>query len=145
MWHFRREALVRYQEITPMKPIIPTGAIIALCLLAGCGGESEPPADPATLALGERLAEGCGACHSIDSLDNRVGPHLVDIIGRPAASLPDYDYSPALRASGIIWDEFVLAAFIANPQSVVPGTKMVGNSLSPQEAEAIVTYLETLE
>lgn len=136
---------MRYEESTSMNPILPAGAMVALGLLAGCNGESETPVDTAMLEVGERLAEGCGACHSIDSYENRVGPHLVDIIGREAASLPDYDYSPALRASGIVWDEFVLAAFIANPQSVVPDTKMVGNSLSPEEAEAIVKYLETLE
>lgn len=128
-----------------MNPILPAGAMVALGLLAGCDNSSQAPVDTAMLAVGERLAEGCEACHSIDSYDNRVGPHLVEIIGRPAASLPDYEYSPALQASGIIWDEFVLAAFIANPQSVVPDTKMVGDSLSPDEAEAIVTYLETLE
>jgi cytochrome c len=128
-----------------MKPILPAGAMIALGLLAGCDSSSEAPVDTATLEVGERLAEACEACHSIDSYDNRVGPHLVDIIGRQAASLPDYEYSPALRESGIVWDEFVLAAFIANPQAVVPDTKMVGDSLSPEEADAIVKYLETLE
>src|SRR5690349_18684509 len=134
MWPTRREAFVAYEESLSMNPILPAGALIALGLLAGCDNDSEPEVDTATLEVGERLAEGCEACHSIDSYDNRVGPHLVDIIGREAASLADYDYSPALRQSGIVWDEFVLAAFIANPQAVVPDTKMVGNSLSPEEA-----------
>jgi cytochrome c len=127
-----------------MNPLLPAGAMIALGLLAGCN-DAEPEVDQATLEVGQRLAEGCGACHATDSYENRVGPHLVDIIGREAASLPDYDYSPALRASGIVWDEFTLAAFIADPQSVVPDSKMVGNSLSPEEADAVVKYLETLE
>ena len=126
-----------------MKPILVPAGALAFGLLAGC--DSAPPVDAAVLERGQRLAEGCEACHAVGSLDQRVGPHLVGIIDRPAASLPDYDYSPALRASGIIWDSFVLAAFIANPQEVVPDTKMVGNSLSPEDASAIVAYLESLE
>jgi cytochrome c2 len=35
-------------------------------------------------------------CHTTRDSDNRVGPHLHNIIGRKAGSLPDYRYSDAL-------------------------------------------------
>ncbi len=126
-----------------MKISLRAGALIAVGLLAGC--DSEPEIDAATLERGERLAEGCEACHALYTPEQRVGPSLLGIVGRPAASLPDYDYSSALRGSGLVWDAFTIEAFIANPQAVVPDTKMVGNSLSPGEAAEVVKYLETIE
>ena len=81
----------------------------------------------------------CGACHSIDA--NRVGPAHRGLFGRRAGSVTDYDYSPALRASGILWDERSLDAWLADPQALVPGQKM-GYSVPDAEDRAdIVAYL----
>src|SRR6266481_4749437 len=47
----------------------------------------------------------CRTCHTINEGDNRLGPNLHKIIGRKAGSLPDYNYSSAMKGAGFIWDE----------------------------------------
>jgi cytochrome c len=53
-----------------------------------------------------------------------LGPNLYKIIGRKAGSLPDYNYSAAMKDAGFVWNEDNLARFIANPDEVVPGNNM---------------------
>lgn len=66
----------------------------------------------------------CRTCHSLKEGDNRLGPSLYKLIGRKAGSLPDYNYSSAMKGAGFIWDEGKLEHFIANPDGVVPGNNM---------------------
>src|SRR6266446_6436589 len=66
----------------------------------------------------------CRTCHTIKEGDNRLGPNLYKIIGRKAGSLPDYNYSSAMKGAGFVWDEEKLEHFIANPDEVVPGNNM---------------------
>src|SRR6266436_2250948 len=66
----------------------------------------------------------CRTCHTIKEGDNRLGPNLHKIIGRKAGSLPDYNFSSAMKSAGFIWDEEKLDHFIANPDEVVPGNNM---------------------
>lgn len=66
----------------------------------------------------------CRTCHTIREGDNRLGPHLHKIIGRKAGSLPNYNYSAAMKDAGFVWDEAKLSRFIANPDEVVPGNNM---------------------
>ena len=66
----------------------------------------------------------CRTCHTIKAGDNRLGPNLYTIIGRKAGSLPDYNYSGAMKDAGFVWDEASLARFIANPDESVPGNNM---------------------
>ena len=53
-----------------------------------------------------------------------IGPHLEGVFGRPAASVPGFDYSPALRTSGLVWTPRSLEAWLANPAGFVEGTTM---------------------
>ena len=66
----------------------------------------------------------CRTCHTIKDGDNRWGPNLYKIIGRKAGSLPDFNYSSAMKGAGFVWDEEKLERFIANPDAVVPGNNM---------------------
>ena len=73
-----------------------------------------------------------------------TGPPLTGVIGRRAGSLPDYPYSEALRASGLVWDAKTLARFIADPQAVAPGSRMIFAGLPQNEIDALVSYIETV-
>src|SRR5262249_546263 len=53
-----------------------------------------------------------------------VGPNLWGVLGRPKASMPGFNYSPALKAKGGEWTVDDLDHFIANPRATVPGTAM---------------------
>lgn len=85
----------------------------------------------------------CRTCHSTKEGDNRLGPNLYRIIGRRAGSLPDYNYSPAMKDANFVWDESKLARFIASPDELVPGNKMAPYSglASAEDRRKIVVFL----
>jgi cytochrome c len=98
-------------------------------------------------AAGSRaFAANCGACHTASQNGAaRVGPNLFGVAGRRAASVPGFNYSPALRNSGITWTSEQLLAFVQHPTRMVPGTRMTYAGVrNPDQAAAIVTYLESL-
>ena len=59
----------------------------------------------------------CRTCHTLKEGDNRQGPNLHSIIGRKAGSLPDYNYSSAMKQAGFVWDKDKLEHFIEKPRS----------------------------
>ncbi len=68
----------------------------------------------------------CRACHQIGpGAKNAVGPVLTGVVGRKAGTYPGFEYSAANKGSGITWTPDVLQKYLANPQGVVPGTKMI--------------------
>jgi cytochrome c len=97
-------------------------------------------------ARGETIYHKCQGCHSIDR--NRIGPKHMGLFGRQAGSLPDFDYSEAMKKSGIVWNEQTLDTFLADPRGVVPGTKMTYAGIkSAQDRADLIAYLKqaTLE
>jgi cytochrome c len=88
---------------------------------------------------GAALYEGCQDCHSLDK--NDVGPKHRGVFGRKAGSLPDYDYSSALKGSDIVWDETTLDKWLANPQALVPGAKMFYHLADPVDRADVIAYL----
>lgn len=92
---------------------------------------------------GKALYQGCNACHSID--DNDIGPKHRGVVGRRAGSLEDYNYSPALKASGLTWDAATLDKWLTNPSALVPGTKMFFKLDSPKDRADVIAYLEQLK
>jgi cytochrome c len=91
---------------------------------------------------GRAAAETCVACHDLYSRKHMVGPHLVDIIGRPAGSLNDFSYSPAMKGSGIVWTREKLRAFLLKPMEVVPNTAMGITGIPESEVDELIDYLE---
>jgi cytochrome c len=85
----------------------------------------------------------CRTCHTIKKGDNRLGPNLYKIIGRKAGSLPDYNYSSAMKGAGFVWDEKTLEHFIANPDEIVPGNNMKPYSglASTDDTRKVVAFL----
>jgi len=104
-------------------------------------GVSAAVAAPAgNAARGEALYERCFACHSLET--DRAGPRHCGLFGRRAASVPGFDYSPAMRSSGIVWDAATLDRFLAAPTTVVPGTSMgYAGIASAQERADLIAYL----
>ena len=87
----------------------------------------------------------CRTCHTIREGDNRLGPNLFKIIGREAGSLPNYDYSSAMKNAGCRWDEAKLARFIARPDEVVPGNKMQPyGGLGSEDTEKVIAFLRSI-
>jgi len=102
---------------------------------AACAGGSS-----GDVQAGKEIYERCAACHAIDR--DRAGPRHCGIIGRRAGSVRGFEYSEALRRSGIVWTEAALDRFLASPMESVPGTSMgYAGIASPAERADLIAYL----
>ena len=80
------------------------------------------PGDPVAGAAAFRK---CASCHQVGPSARAVfGPELNGVMGRRAGTSAGYAYSPALKQSGIVWNDATLARFLRDPDDMVPGTKM---------------------
>jgi cytochrome c2 len=94
------------------------------------------------------FATVCGGCHkAIDSYTHSYGPDLAGIFDRPIASARGFEgYSPALKSRHGKWTQEKFDAFIASPQTEVPGTAMTFQGLKDPAARAAISkYLAELK
>lgn len=90
---------------------------------------------------GEQVYARCAACHALAY--DRVGPRHCGLVGRRAGSVPGYAYSPAMKNSGLTWDEKTLDRFLAQPVKTVPGTTMTYDGIAdPKERADLIAYLK---
>lgn len=119
-----------------------SGATMALAAEETPAAEVEITGDA---TAGAKVFRKCAACHNVDEAKNKVGPHLVDIIGREMASVEDYKYSNAMveyAAEVPVWTVEALDAYLRNPRGVVKGTKMAFAGLKKDEdLENVIAYL----
>jgi cytochrome c len=109
-------------------------AIVSM-LVASCA--SARAGDP---ARGQDVFKACAACHGDKPGD--LGPSLIGVVGRVAGSRDDFRYSGPMSRAGFVWDEERLVAFVVDPRSVVPGTRMPFDGLAdPRDAQDVVAYL----
>lgn len=107
-----------------------TTALAAAALLPGlaalpAAAESEKTFSQVKVAAGETLYNAeCRRCHAPDADKTSYGPPLENVVGRAAGSYPEYDYSIALEASGIVWTPAALRAWMEDNDGFMPGTKM---------------------
>lgn len=88
----------------------------------------------------------CAACHTVAPGQNRLGPTLYKIVGRPKASVPGFAYSPAMKAQKGVWTEADLNAYIANPIAKMPGTRMAYAGMKDAAKRArLIAWLKTIK
>ncbi|KRG66715.1 cytochrome C [Stenotrophomonas terrae] len=126
---------------------LPLIALVCLALTA-CGQRDafnhNASADTHQREL-QRAFAICAGCHDTRAaLGHRVGPNLHGVVGRKAGTAPGYNYSDAMKASGIVWDAQTLDAFIKSPAKLVPGSKMVNATSDPARRQAVIEYLSSL-
>ena len=120
-------------------PLVAVAAAMGAMLAASSAGA----AGDAT--VGKQVFARCAACHSTTPGDNKVGPSLAGVLGRKSGAEPDYNYSPALKAANITWDEHTLDQFLTNPAADVHGTKMFVNVPDAADRQNVIAYLGTLK
>ena len=91
-------------------------------------------------AHGAAVYRQCMICHSLDK--NGIGPSHHNVFGRAAGSVANYNYSAALKASNIVWNEATLDQWLANPQALVPGTKMMFAVDDAQDRADVIAFLK---
>ena len=119
-------------------------------VIAALGGMACMLSSPSALSQGTEPASeqqafnnACRTCHVAKEGDNRLGPNLYKVVGRKAGSLPDYNYSSAMKEADFVWDEEKLDRFIANPDEVIPGNNMkpYGGLASREDRAKIIAFL----
>jgi cytochrome c len=94
---------------------------------------------------GAQVFRACVACHTLSRDEgNRAGPSLDGIFGRRIATLPGYNFSPALKQLDIVWTPETLAKlFEIGPNAYTPGTKMPEQRItSTEDRNALVEFLK---
>ena len=113
----------------------------SLALVLAAALPAAAHADPGQTLFQQR----CEACHTVTAGQAGViAPNLRGVVGRKAASSHFAMYSPALKASGVVWSKASLEKFLTNPQAMVPGTRMVISLPDAGQRAAVVEYLAGL-
>jgi cytochrome c oxidase subunit II len=100
----------------------------------------KPAADPgdAEAVRGRQvfLTHACLMCHTIRGTDagSRMGPDLTHLATRKMIAA---ETLPNTRGA--------LAGWIVDPQRIKPGAQMAPNPLDPDDLQALITYLQTLQ
>ena len=116
-------------------------ALAALALLA-LGSGSAKAADS-----GDQLFRRyCSVCHATQAGQNKLGPSLAGVVGRPSGEQGGFNYSDAMQGAHVTWDEKTLDEYITDPRKTVPGNKMLFPGVkNPEERHAIIDYLKSLK
>jgi cytochrome c len=124
-----------------MRAVIIAFAILISTLLSNFAFAGE-----AEIAAGRQVFNNCIACHSLEPGKLGFGPDLHGVVGRAAASIPTFDYSPALKKSKLVWTEDNLRAWISGNDKKVPGTRMRHVSITDRaEQDYLIAFLSSLE
>lgn len=104
--------------------------------------------DEALAKKGKKTFKKCKACHKVgDKAKNGVGPMLNGVYGAAIAANPDFKYSKGmmeLGASGGVWDDENLKAFLTSPKKFVKKTKMSFKGLKEKDLDKMVEYLKSV-
>lgn len=137
-----------------MFALIALAAVIAFPLASGTAMASDDAVIKKMVKKGKKVAiKQCFACHDITAeKQNRVGPPLWGVYGKPAGSVAGYQYSPEhlSKADSIVWDEATLDAYLQDPKALIPGNKMaypvVGMpAMSDKQRKNVIEFLKSLK
>jgi cytochrome c len=122
-----------------MKLLAALGVISAAMIAA-------PPAHAeGDAAAGKKVFNKCMACHDAKAEKNKVGPHLVGVIGRTLGAVEGYNYSAQMKelgAGGMVWDDANLTSYLRDPKVLVPDGKMAFPGLKEDADIAnVIAYL----
>jgi len=95
------------------------------------------------VSAGQALYQSkCTGCHSVDA--DRIGPRHRNVVGRKIASVPGYDYSPALKKLGGVWTPARLDRWLSGTQKMAPGSKMYIEIDEPTQRRMLIAYLKSV-
>ena len=101
----------------------------------------EVVAQSAAVSGADLYKRKCSSCHTMAA--NKIGPAHKGVFGRKAGLVLGYAYSPALKKSGIVWNDKTLDQWLQGPQKMVKGSKMYLAVPNAAERAAIIGYLKS--
>jgi cytochrome c len=119
-----------------------------ICLAGWLCNPAMAAADTGEVVRGARVYQRCYSCHTVDPNEQArlQGPSLYGVVGRRAASLAGFSYSPALIAkaeAGLVWTEDELDRFLLEPERAIPGNLMAFFGLPDARDRAdLIAYLK---
>lgn len=118
-------------------------ALLGLPTAAIAGPAPAAPAADAKAAAGEKLfrSRACAVCHSLTPGKSMNGPSLAGVFGRPVGKAAGYTFSPDLVKAKGMWDAKRMDAWLADPRTMFPSTRMATKVASAEERAAIIAYL----
>jgi cytochrome c len=112
--------------------------LVALLPLAAAS-----PAWAQDAAKGEKVFARCKTCHEVAKEQNKIGPHLVGVMGRKAGAVEGFKYSDPMKNSEITWDDATLGQYLRDPKGYIPGNKMAFVGLKKDDEVAdVIAYLK---
>ncbi len=115
----------------------------AWCAVAATVGMFLVTAAAPAANAAEHVYVRCKACHALAT--DRVGPRHCGLFGRKAGSVPGFSYSPAMKKSGIVWNEKTLDKFLQSPLKMVPGTAMTYDGVTDAGERADLLGLHLMQ
>jgi len=103
---------------------------------------AEPYAS-ADRSRGERQAQFCRACHSLEQGGpNMIGPALYGFFGREVGTHSGFEYSAVMRNADFVWTPAAVQAWLAQPGRFLPGNRMTFAGVpDEQDRNDLVAYL----
>lgn len=102
-------------------------------------------AKPATVATAPAAFNQCKVCHAVEKGNHGIGPSLAGIYGTKAGDIAGFEFSSAMKASGLVWNEANLDRYLLDPRGTIPGTKMSYAGLKDAaKRKEVIDYLKTL-
>jgi cytochrome c len=95
-------------------------------------------------SAGAAVFNRCKVCHSLAAgAHSPVGPDLHGLFGRTAGTAPGFSFSPAMKKSGVVWNDDTLAKFLRDPQGFIPGNRMGFPGIKDdKELDDLLAYLK---
>ncbi|MDH3241462.1 MAG: cytochrome c family protein [Alphaproteobacteria bacterium] len=120
--------------------------VLAATLVVGMMASGGSALADGDAAKGKTVFKKCAICHDVREGKNKIGPSLFGVFGTKAGEVKGFRFSPAMKKSGLTWDEATLDKYLENPRKTVKGTRMVFAGLrSKKDRDDVIAYMKTLK
>ena len=124
-----------------MLGVAAAATLAAASSALAAGASAGDPAKGAAL-----FKQQCSLCHSVDPGVENAAPNLRGVIGRKAGSDPKFPaYTPAIKASKVVWSKPGLDTFLSGPAKMIPGTAMPIALADPKQRRDVIAYLASVK
>jgi len=116
---------------------------VLVAAIAAIGFHARPGLAADDVAAGQALYQSkCTGCHSVDT--DRIGPRHRNVVGRRVASVPGFNYSPAIKKLGGVWTPARLDQWLSGTQKMAPGSRMYLEIDDPAQRRRLIAYLKSV-